>query len=154
MQSDNPDYLKEIKGWQLNSEERFRKWIEKTDKNDIHDLAAKIFHEHVIDPTKFCLSSEWASWNYMRLIYAKAFEYSYLQMTGSCPADENAERDLMDIEYLAFLAKCDGLLTKDAKLRYLAEVTYTNKKVYSCIPEVDNEIPAPTQARFLNFNIT
>jgi len=131
LESDNPDCLTEIRRLQMNRKERFRKWIEIADQNDIHDLAAKSFRKYVADPKKFCLSTEWLSWHNMRLMYAFAFEYSYLEMTGSCPNDDKAENDCMDIEYIVFLSKSDGLLTSDTKLRDLAEAALPNKKVYS-----------------------
>jgi len=93
--------------------------------------------KYVIDPTKFCLSTDWVSWHYMRLIYAIALEYSYLEITGSCPKDERAEHDLMDIEYLTFLARSDNLLTCDNKLQYLAEVALSNKKFFSKVQDID-----------------
>lgn len=142
LESDNPDYLKEIRRLNMRRKERFAKWLEVTDQNDIHDLAAKSFSKYVIDPKRFCLSNEWLSWHYMRLLYAKALEYCYLRMTGNRPKDENeeAERDLMDIEYLTFLAKADNLLTNDTTLLQLTEVTFPNNKVYSSIQEVDNKL--------------
>jgi hypothetical protein len=130
------DQLNEIRRLNMGPKERFCKWFEIADKNDIHDLATKSFCKYVTDPKRFCLSTEWLSWHDMRLMYAFALEYSYLQITGSCPKDENAEHDSMDIEYLTFLAKCDTLLTGDKKLQDLAEVAFPNKKVYSRIQEI------------------
>lgn len=136
LKSDNPDYLKEIRGHQMSRKERFRRWIEMSDKNDIHDLAAKSFRKYVIAPKKYCLSTEWLSWHYMRLLYVMALEYSYLEIASGCPNDEKAENDAMDIEYIAFLAKADTLLMRDAKHQDLARVTFPNKKVYSTIQEI------------------
>jgi len=132
----NPDYLKEIRSLNLNRKELFQKWIEIAEKNDIHDLASESFRKYVREPKKFCLSTDWVSWHYMRLIYVIALEYSYLRMTATCPKDEFTEHDLMDIEYITFLAKCEGLLTRDAKLRKLTEVAFPNKKVYANIQDI------------------
>jgi len=134
------DNLREIRRLQMNRKERFRKWIEIADQNDIHDLAAESFREYVVDPKRFCLSTDWLSWHNMRLMYVFALEYSYLKITGHCPKDENAEHDLMDIEYLTFLARSDSFLTGDARLRELAEVAFPDKKVYLSIREVHNEL--------------
>jgi len=131
-----PDQLEEIRRLNMAIKERFHKWIEMADRNDIHNLAAESFRKYVKDPEGFCLSMEWLSWHYMRLLYAKALEYSYLEMTGSCPSDENTERDLMDIEYLVLLVKCNALLTNDRRLQDLAEVAFPNKKIYSSIQEI------------------
>ncbi len=136
LESDDPDCLREMRRLQMNRKERFRKWIEIADQNDIHDLATKSFRKHVAAPKRFCLSTDWLSWHNMRLMYTFALEYSYLGITGYCPKDENAERDLMDIEYLTFLAKSDGLLAGDKKLGYLAKATFPNKKVYSSVQDV------------------
>jgi len=140
LESDNLDCLREIRSLQMNRKGRFRKWIEIADQNDIHDLAAKSFREYVVDPKRFCLSTDWLSWHNMRLMYVFALEYSYLKITGHCPKDENAEHDLMDIEYLTFLARSDSFLTGDARLRELAEVAFPDKKVYLSIREVHNEL--------------
>lgn len=138
LESDNSDCLREIRRLQMNREERFRKWIEITDQNDIHDLAAKSFREYVVDPKKFCLSTEWLSWHYMRLLYTVAREYSYLELTGNCPNDDKAENDCMDIEYLAYLSKCNSLLTNDARLMELAGVVFPNRTIYSSIQEISS----------------
>lgn len=135
--TNNLDRLKEIRSLKLNTKERSKEWIEEADKSDIHDLASAYLCKYVIDPTKFCLSTDWVSWHYMRLIYAIALEYSYLEITGSCPKDERAEHDLMDIEYLTFLARSDNLLTCDNKLQYLAEVALSNKKFFSKVQDID-----------------
>ena len=133
------DCLREIRCLQMNRKERFRKWIEIADRNDIHDLAAKSF-KYVADPKKFCLSTEWLSWHYMRLLYVKALEYCYLKITCSRPKNEyeGAERDLMDIEYLAYLSKCNSFLTNDARLRDLAEAVFPNRTIYSSIQEISS----------------
>lgn len=140
LEFDNPDCLREIRRLQMNRKERFRKWIEIADQNDIHDLAAKSFRKYVADPKKFCLSTEWLSWHNMRLLYAKALEYCYLKITCSRPKNEyeEAERDLMDIEYLAYLSKCNSFLTNDARLRGLAEVVFPNRTIYSSIREISS----------------
>jgi hypothetical protein len=137
LESKHPGYLKEIRSLKMDRTQRFRQWFERVDKNDIHDLAAKSFREHVIDPKRFCLSSEWLSWHYMRLMYAFSFEYSYLEAIGSCPMGEKAENDFMDIAYLAFFAKADVLLMKDPKCQEVAQVAFPNKKVYSSIHEIN-----------------
>jgi len=131
-----PNQLKEIRRLNMGIKERFHKWIEMADRNDIHNLAFESYRKYVADPKKFCLSTEWLSWHNMRLMYAFAFEYSYLEITGSCPNDDKAENDCMDIEYIAFLSKSDGLLTSDTKLRDLAEAALPNKKVYSNIQDI------------------
>jgi len=131
-----PNQLKEIRRLNMGIKERFNKWIEMADRNDIHNLASESFRKYVKDPEGFCLSRKWLSWHYMRLLYAKALEYSYLEMTGSCPSDENIERDLMDIEYLVLFVKCNALLTNDRRIKGLAEVAFPNKNVYSAIQEI------------------
>jgi len=137
LESKQLGYLNEIRSLKMDRTQRFRQWFERVDKNDIHDLAAKSFREHVIDPKRFCLSSEWLSWHYMRLMYAFSFEYSYLEAIGACPMSEKAENDFMDIGYLAFFAKADVLLMKDAKCEEVAQAAFPNKKVYSSIHEIN-----------------
>ncbi len=134
----NPDYIKEMRRLNLSRKERFCKWAELTDKNDIHNLATESFRKYATDPERFCLSPEWLSWHWAKLLFAMAYEYSYLKLTSTSPKDEDerAEHDLMDIEYLTFLAKCDALLTEDKKLQDLAEVAFPNKKGYSSIQEI------------------
>ncbi len=134
--TNNPDYLKEIRSLNLNRKERFQKWIEIADKNDIHDLASKSLRKCVIEPKRFCLSTDWISWHYMRVIYAIALEYSYLKITATCPQNEFAEHDFMDIEYIIFLSKSESLLTGDAKLRELAEAAYPNKEVFKNVQDI------------------
>lgn len=139
LKSNNPDCLNEIRSLQMNRKERFRKWIEEADR-DVHGLAVETFCEHVTEPKRFCLSTEWLSWHYMRLLYAQALEYCYLKITCSRPKNEyeEAERDLMDIEYLAYLSKCNSFLTNDARLRDLAEVVFPNRTICSSIQEISS----------------
>jgi hypothetical protein len=137
LKSNKPDYIEKIRSWNMSREERFRKYIEEADKNDIHDLATESFRKYVTEPKRFCLSSEWLSWHWARLLYAKAWEYCYLEITETCPSDEHVEHDLMDVEYLTFLAKCNALLTGDKRFQSVtAEVAFPNKKIYSSIQEV------------------
>jgi hypothetical protein len=72
----------------------------------------------------------------MRLIYAIALEYSYLKITATCPQDELAEHDFMDIEYITFLSKSESLLTVDVKLRELAEAAFPNKEVFKNVQDI------------------
>lgn len=134
--TNNLDHMKEIRRLNLKRKDRFREWFEKADKNSIHDLANVFLRKNVIDPTKFCLSTNWVSWHYMRLIYAITLEYSYLKITAACPNDEYAEHDIMDIEYVTFLSKCESLLTSDAELRELSEVAFPNKRIYTNIRNI------------------
>ena len=136
LESKQPGYLKEIRSLKMDRKQRFRKWIEIADQNNIHDLAVNSFRRYAIDPGQFSLSSEWLSWHYMRLMYAFSFEYSYLEAIGGCPMGEKAENDFMDIAYLAFFAKADVLLMKDVNLE-VARVAFPNKKVYSSIHEIN-----------------
>jgi hypothetical protein len=137
LESKQLGYLKEIRSLKMDRKQRFHEWIERVDKNNIHRLAAEFFSPHVMDPTRFCLSTEWLSWHYTKLIYAIVFEYCYLEPRGGCPTGEKAENDFMDIAYLAFFAKCDILLMKDAKSQEVAQAAFPNKKVYSSIREIN-----------------
>ena len=136
LESKQPGYLKEIRSLKMDRKQRFHEWIKRVDKNDIHRLAAEFFSRHVMNPKRFCLSTEWLSWHYTRLIYAMVFEYCYLEAIGGCPMGEKAEHDFMDIAYLTFFAKADVLLMKDVNLE-VARVAFPNKKVYSSIHEIN-----------------
>jgi len=129
-----PDVIKEIKSLNMKRIERLNKWIKYIDKSDIHEKSIEIFCKYIIDSNdsnKFCLTDDWIAWHYTRLIYLMAYEYIFKKITGKMKKDENAEKDFMDIEYIAFLAKSDVLLTRDNECQDIANAMYPKKLIRS-----------------------
>ena len=93
----------------------------------------------VKDPKRFCLSSEWVSWHYFRLIRAVALEYCYCGLSGGAPLELRAEHDYQDMEYVLLLSRADGLLARDKGLITLAKAAFPEKDVFSCLDEVPSD---------------
>lgn len=94
----------------------------------------------VKDPERFCLSDKWVSWHYFRLVRIVALEYCYCRLSGGAPAEERAEHDYQDLEYVLLLSRADGILTCDKKLvEPLARAAFPEKDVFSSLDEVPEE---------------
>ena len=136
--SQEPELLEKAKKYQGNRAERFRLWVETVTSRDIHELAIEKLDHLTDSPERFCLSNEWITWNYFCFICVIYLEYTFLRTVGN----ENlkllkAEHDCQDIEYVTYLSRVDGLLTKDKKLAIpIANVAFPDKDVFSSLDEV------------------
>jgi hypothetical protein len=93
----------------------------------------------VKDNKRFCLSSEWVSWHYFRLIRVIALEYCYCGLSGGAIPELRAEHDYQDMEYVLLLSRADGLLTRDKGLITLAKAAFPEKHLFSCLDEVPSD---------------
>lgn len=123
--------------------ERFKFWIQAIDCQNIHEILVK--EKELLKFTnsqdRFCLSSAWISWHFVRLAYVLYFDYSFLNKgRGGEHERLRALHDLNDIEYVLLLSRVDGLLTRDEKLvKPLAQAAFPEKDVFSSLDEVPDE---------------
>lgn len=123
--------------------ERFKFWIQAIDCQNIHEILVKEKEllKFTNSPDRFCLSSAWISWHFVRLASVLYFDYSFLNKgRGGEPERLRTLHDLNDIEYVLFLSRADGLLTRDEKLvKPLAKAAFPEKDVFSSLDEVPDE---------------
>jgi hypothetical protein len=121
--------------------ERLREAFASIDKTDQHKMALCLIPQNWIkDETRFCLSPEWMTWQYMRLISTMQGEYTYLRLRGSAPDAKHTERDYQDMEYVLLLSRADAIITRDKKLvEPLAREAFPDKDVFSSLDEVTED---------------
>lgn len=123
--------------------ERFKFWIQAIDCQNIHEILAKEKEllKFTNSPDRFCLSSAWISWHFVRLASVLYFDFSFLNKgRGGEPERLRTLHDLNDIEYVLLLSRADGLLTRDEKLvKPLAQAAFPEKDVFSDLDEVPDE---------------
>jgi hypothetical protein len=89
------------------------------------------------DKPQLSPSSEWISWQYVRLLNVIVMFYQSLGAKGGFPQNERAEHDFQDMEYVLLLSRADGLLTRDKRLvKPLAKAAFPDKGVFSSLDEV------------------
>ena len=119
--------------------ERLVKWAESVDSHDIHYASKRILEGMTNHPDEFCLSDEWVSWHFLRLILILSFERTFLRHTGDASGPISIEHDLQDITYVLLLSRADCLLTRDKGCSYLAKAAFPEKDVLSHPDEVPEE---------------
>jgi len=122
----------------LREEDRTILWLRLADSQDMHRFAVERFlRNFTASPGRFCLSCDWVSWQYCRLICALAYEAIFLAEGGGPIGPLRAEHDLSDIEYVLLLSKADAIVTQDKKLvEPLARAAFPEKDVFSSLEEV------------------
>ena len=137
---EDPELLSEVRKWdssRASKYERFRKWAELVDTNDIHTAACHCLRGLARELDKYCLSDEWVSWEYLRLMLIHFYEKTFLTHKGAKFSEHGIEHDLQDIKYVLLLSRADGLLTKDNELiKPLAKAVFPEKDVFSNLEEV------------------
>jgi len=120
---------------------RFVLWLDNAQNYGVHKLAVEKAGHLTSSPDKYCLSKQWVTWHYLRLISALSFEYTFLRRGKGGNAElVRAEHDLQDIEYVLLLSRADALLTRDEKLvKPLAQAAFPDKDVFSSLDEVPEE---------------
>jgi hypothetical protein len=138
---ERPDVGKVIRDLPRDRFARLGKLFERIDTLDLHQMGVESVPENWIkDKTKFCLSSEWMSWHYVRLTSGIVGNYYYLRQMGGVPGDVRAEHDYQDMEYVLLLSRADALLTRDNELvSPLAKAAFPEKDVFSDLNEVPEE---------------
>lgn len=137
---ENPGVGKEIKQLPMDGVERYLQLFERIDAHSLHQVCVdSVRDEWIKDKAKFCLSSEWMSWQHIRLMDAIVQNYYYLRQMGGGPGDTRAEHDYQDMEYVLLLSRADGILTKDEGCLCLAKAAFPEKDVFSSLDEVPEE---------------
>jgi hypothetical protein len=137
---ENPDVGKKMKELTSDRLERFRILFESIDAHDLHQMCLDSFpHDWIKNENKFCLSSEWISWQLIRLTDVIVQNYYCLRQLGGGPGEERSEHDYQDMEYALLLSRADGLLTKDNSCSYLAKAAFPDKDVFSSLDEVTED---------------
>jgi hypothetical protein len=134
------ELVKKIRSLQISKEERFTCWIKLIEQNNIHDIAVETLGHLTSKPDRYCLSKDWVSWHYVRLMLFLYLEHFFIRETGNPKELTNTEHDYLDIEYVLLLSKADGLLTKDEKMvEPLAKAAFPEKDVFHKLDEVPDE---------------
>jgi hypothetical protein len=136
--SECPEVAREVKKLPADRSARLCKWLAGIDRLDIHAMALESIPLGWIRVRReFCLSCEWMTWQYIRLLAAVAQDYYYLRETGGIPGAEGPEHDYQDVECVLLLSRADGVITTDKRLvEPLARVAFPEKRVFSSLEEV------------------
>lgn len=141
--SEIPEVDKKIRGpLECNKLNRLKIWLERVDSSDIHAYAVRLLCPNLTKPpNRFCLSGDWVSWHYFRIVSVLAFEYSFLKKgKGKNTELIGAEHDINDIKYVVLLSRADALLTRDTKLvKPLAQSMFPKKDVFPSLDDVPCE---------------
>lgn len=138
--SKQPEVGKEIKSLPSDRLARLQKLFGQIDTSDLHNMVVdSVLKDWIKNETKFCLSSEWISWQFVRLNYIIVWDYYYSRQMGGMPGNRMAEHDYQDMEYALLLSRADGLLTKDKKLSELAKAAFPKKDVFSSLEEIPED---------------
>jgi hypothetical protein len=142
MASEQPELLSEIRkcdSSKAGRSERLVEWAQFVDSQDIHRASEEVLKGLTNRPDEFCLSDEWVSWHFLRLILILSMERTFLRHTGDASGRISIEHDLQDITYVLLLSRADGLLTGDKGCSCLARVAFPEKDVFSGLHEVPEE---------------
>jgi hypothetical protein len=118
--------------------DHLRKWLQVADTMK-KDLAQRFFPEIFSS-----VGDDWYTWQTVRLWSAWAIEWA-CRRNYSGPTFENRDisNDLYDIEYVAYLSRADGILTRDNRLvKPLVSAGFPDKDVFSCIEDVPRSYKA------------
>lgn len=139
--SQEPELLEKARKYQGNRKGRFRLWVETVTSNDIHELVIEKLGYLTNSPERFCLSNKWITWHYFCFVCVIYLEYTFLRtVQNKTPELKLAEHDCQDIEYVTYLSRVDGLLTRDKKLMTpVANVAFPDKDVFSSLDEVPED---------------
>ncbi len=134
-----PEAAKAARKYEANKLDRLKLLIDTVDSNDIHKLMIDKGGYLTNSPDKYCLSPDWVSWHYFRLISLLSFEHSFLVGKGGDIGIKRTDHDLQDLEYVLLLSKADGILSKDDGCIYLAKAVFPDKDIFQDIAEVPDK---------------
>jgi len=83
--SEQPELLAKMKKCDSSKSARPKRLVkraESVDSQDIHYASKRLLKGMTNHPDEFCLSDEWVSWHFLRLILILAFERTFLRHTG------------------------------------------------------------------------
>jgi hypothetical protein len=116
--------------------ERLVKWLQVVEK-----MREAIVERSFSKDISQNLSNDWFTWHMARLYWCWGIEWA-CRRSCSGPSLEQGDisNDLYDIEYVAYLSRADGILTRDQKLvKPLAKAAFPEKDVFSRLDEVPDE---------------
>jgi len=115
--------------------DRLKSWLQIADKMKDKILLA-FFPE--ISPK---ISSDFYTWQISRLWFTWIIDWTYKRdCSGQSFENRDIYNDLYDIEYVAYLSRADGLLTRDDRLvKPLAKAAFPEKDVFSSLDEVPED---------------
>jgi len=137
--SEQPELLAEVRKWDSSKkirQERLKTWAEFVDSQDMHNASKEQLKGITKFPEKYCLSDDWMSWHFLRLIFILSTERTFLRHKGGTSGIVPIEHDIQDITYVLLLSRANGLLTQDDGCLYLAKAAFPEKDVFSCIEDV------------------
>lgn len=115
--SKRPEGLPDHRGLPVDKSARLALFARSADDASFTNLALTLApKDWVNDEKRFCLSAEWMTWQYLRLIDIVLREYSYLSQIGGFPGEERAEHDYQDLGYVSLLSRADAIITRDGSL--------------------------------------
>jgi hypothetical protein len=133
MDAVDPCLGKELRNFSEDGFTRLSKILDRVSP-DFHDMARRSFPQWIRDPSRFCLSAEWMTWQRIRLLVAVIVHYTYLREKGGPPGNTTAEHDAQDAEYVLLLSRADAIITCDKKLvEPLAHAAFPGKEVSSSL---------------------
>lgn len=138
LESQKPDVAKVIKKEISGDTSCLQGLCDCVDRGINHKMVMALLSKNLIkDKPQLSPSSEWISWQYVRLLNVIVMFYQSLGAKGGFPQNERVEHDFQDMEYVLLLSRADGLLTRDKRLvKPLAKAAFPDKGVFSSLDEV------------------
>jgi len=116
--------------------QRFCKWLDA-----VRQMKTEILRRWIPDVASN-VTDEWYTWQVIRLWWAWATECAGRRshIGGPITIQKDVSNDLYDMEYIAYLSKADGILTRDKTLvEPLARAAFPDKDVFSSLDEVPDD---------------
>jgi len=139
---EDPKLLNEVRKWDTSKgarPSRLQRWAQFVSEQDMHE-SAKIWLSNICrDPDRYCLSDEWVTWDFLRLMHILIMERTFLRHCGDASSKKAIEHDLQDIKYIALLSQADGLLSRDNFIQALAKAAFSEKDVFLNLDEVPDK---------------
>jgi hypothetical protein len=117
---------------QVSDVKRFDKWLQ------VADAAKTEITRHLFSEFSSSIGNDWYSWQMARLWWAWVIDWACRRnCSGSSFEKRDISNDLHDMEYVAYLSRADGIITRDKKLvEPLARAAFPEKDVFSSLEEV------------------
>jgi hypothetical protein len=112
--------------------ERFKKWLEVADKMKDALLV------HSFPDVASTIETDWYTWQFVRIWWAWIIDWACRRnYSGPLIENQDISNDIYDMEYVAYLSRADGILTRDKSLVVpLAKAAFPDRDVFSCIEDV------------------
>lgn len=135
--ANQPEGLPDRMEWPPERSNRLAAFARSTDGVSFTNLALSLAPgDWVKDRERFCLTGEWMTWQYFRLVDVVLREYHYLWQIGGSPGKERAEHDYQDLGYISLLSRADAIIARDKGMIELARAAFPEKDVFLSLEEV------------------